>query len=167
MPPELRRSKLRHVVGLATRSTNAAEANPATGKIPQLWGQFRNDKWFDRLEQASALGPPIAVYSAYESDVAGSYQILVGREVRTPPPLSPPLQIVSVPEARYLVFRRSGPLPQVVIDGWQDVWEYFARGDAPARAYTFDFEINLDATSVEIWVAVHETHDEVRERRFR
>jgi len=77
------------------------------------------------------------------------------------------LQIVSVPEARYLVFRRSGPLPQVVIDGWQDVWEYFARGDAPARAYTFDFEINLDATSVEIWVAVHDTHDAVRERRFR
>jgi len=159
MPPELRRSKLRHVVGLATRTTNAAEANPATGKIPQLWGQFRNDKWFDRLEQAGALGPPIAVYSAYESDVAGSYQILVGRQVRTPPPLSPPLQIVSVPEARYLVFRRSGPLPHVVIDGSQEVLEYFARREAPARAYTFDFEINLDATSVEIWVAVRDKQD--------
>ena len=110
MPPELRRSKPRHVVGLAIRTTNAAESNPASGKIPQLWGQFRNEKWFDRLGQAGAVGPPIGVYSAYESDVSGSYQILVGREVRTPPPLSPPLQIVSVPEARYLVFRRSGPL---------------------------------------------------------
>ncbi len=159
MPPELRRSEPRHVVGLATRTTNAAESSPASGKIPQLWGQFRNETWFDRLGQAGALGPPIAVYSAYESDVSGSYQILVGREVRTPPPLSPPLQIVSVPEARYLVFRRSGPLPQVVIDGWQEVWEYFARSEAPARAYTFDFEINLDATSVEIWVAVRDKQD--------
>lgn len=165
MPPELRRAKPRHVAGLATRTTNAAEANPATAKIPQLWGQFRNDKWFDRLEQAGALGPPLAVYSAYESDVSGSYQILVGREVRSPPPLSPPPQIVSVPEARYLVFRRSGPLPQVVIDGWQEVWEYFAANDAPARAYTWDVEIYPDATSVEIWVAVHDTHDETRTRR--
>jgi len=96
------------------------------------------------------------VYSAYESDVSGSYQILVGREVRTPPHLSPPLQIVSVPDGRYLVFHRSGPLPQVVIDGWQEVWEYFAGRDAPARAYTFDFEINLDATHVAIWVAVRD-----------
>ncbi|HXG97905.1 MAG TPA: GyrI-like domain-containing protein [Gemmatimonadales bacterium] len=167
MPPELRRSRPRHVAGLAARTTNAAEANPATGKIPQLWGQFRNDKWFDRLAQAGAVGPPIGVYSAYESDVSGSYQILVGREVRTPSPLSPPLQIVSVPEGRYLVFRRSGPLPQVVIDGWQEAWEYFARSDAPARAYTFDFEINLDATSVEIWVAVRDTHDAIRDRRSR
>jgi len=141
------------------RAPPTAESSPASGKIPQLWGQFRNETWFDRLGQAGALGPPIAVYSAYESDVSGSYQILVGREVRTPPPLSPPLQIVSVPEARYLVFRRSGPLPQVVIDGWQEVWEYFARSEAPARAYTFDFEINLDATSVEIWVAVRDKQD--------
>ena len=159
MPPELRRSKRRHVVGLATRTTNAAESDPALGKIPQLWGRFMNDKWFDRLEQAGAVGPPIAVYSSYESDGSGSYQLLVGREVRTPPSpsLSPPLQIVSLPEARYLVFRRSGPLPRVVIDGWQDVWAYFAGADAPARAYTFDFEIYPDAESVEIWVAVRDT----------
>ncbi len=156
MPPELRRSKPRHVVGLATRTTNAAESNPASGKIPQLWGQFMNDKWFDRLDQAGAVGPPIAVYSAYESDVSGSYQLLVGREVRTPPSLSPPLQIVSLPQARYLVFRRSGPMPRVVIDGWQEVWEYFAGSDAPARAYTFDFEIYPDAAGVEIWVAVRD-----------
>ena len=154
MPPELRRSKPRLVVGLATRTTNAAESNPASGKIPQLWGQFMNDKWFERLEQAGAVGPSIAVYSAYESDVSGSYQLLVGREVLIPPSLSPPLQIVSLPEARYLVFQRSGPLPGVVIDGWQEVWEYFAGRDTPARAYTFDFEIYPDAAGVEIWVAV-------------
>ena len=153
--PAPRRSKPGHVVGLATRTTNAAESSPASGKIPQLWGQFMNDKWFDRLERAGAVGPPIAVYSAYESDVSGSYQILVGREMRTPSALSPPLQIVSLPEARYLVFRRSGQPPQVVIDAWQDVWAYFAGGDALVRAYTFDFEIYPDS-GVEIWVTVRD-----------
>jgi predicted transcriptional regulator YdeE len=155
--PELRRSKPRHVVGLATRTTNAAESDPALGKIAKLWGRFRNEEWFDRLEQAGAFGPPVGVYSAYESDVTGSYQILVGREVPTPASPAPPLQLVSLPEARYLVFRRSGSLPQMVIDGWQDVWAYFAGKDAPARAYSFDFEIYPNATSVEIWVAVRDT----------
>jgi predicted transcriptional regulator YdeE len=61
---------------------------------------------------------------------------------------------VSLPEGRYLVFRRSGPLPQVVIDGWQDVWAYFSREQTPRRAYTFDFEIYPDAEAVEIWVGV-------------
>ena len=157
MPPELRRSKPRHVVGLATRTTNAAESDPALGKIPKLWGRFRNENWFDRLKHSGAFGPPVGVYSAYESDDTGSYQILVGREVPTPASPAPPLQLVSLPEARYLVFRRSGSLPQMVIAGWQDVWAYFAGKDAAARAYSFDFEIYPNATNVEIWVAVRDT----------
>jgi predicted transcriptional regulator YdeE len=127
------------------------------GKIAKLWGRFRDEKWFERLEHSGAFGPPVGVYSAYESDVTGSYQILVGREISTPTSPTPPLQIVSLPEAGYLVFRRSGSLPQMVIDGWQDVWAYFAGKDAPARAYSFDFEICPNATNVEIWVAVRDT----------
>ena len=157
MPPELRRAKPRYVLGLATRTTNAVESDPALGKIQQLWGRFRNEKWFDRLEQAGAFGPPLGVYSEYESDATGSYQLLVGREIRTLAKPAPPLQTVSLQEASYLVFRRSGSLPQMVIDGWQDVWAYFAGKDAPARAYSFDFEIYPDATHVEIWVAVRDT----------
>ena len=51
------------------------------------------------------------------------------------------------------MFRCVGPLPQAVIDGWRDVWAYFA-GRAPARAYTYDLEIYAEAGAVEIWVAV-------------
>jgi len=157
VPPELRRSKPKHVVGLTTRTTNAAESDPGLAKIAKLWGRFRNENWFDRLEQAGAFGPPVGVYSAYESDVTGSYQLLVGREVSTPTSPTPPLQIVSLPEASYRVFHRSGSLPQVVVDCWKDVWAFFAGKDAPARAYSFDFEIYPNATNVEIWVAVRDT----------
>jgi predicted transcriptional regulator YdeE len=104
-----------------------------------------------------AFGPTLAVYSAYESDVSGSYQVLVGRQVRNCQSVSPPLQIVSVPQASYLVFRCSGPLPQAVIDGWHDVWAYFARRNAPPRAYTFDVETYPVAEPAEIWVAVQDS----------
>ena len=154
--PESRRVEPKQIVGLATRTTNAAESSPSTAKIPLLWGRFTNEHWSERLEEVGAFGPTIAVYSAYESDVSGRYQLLVGRQVRDSRPVSPPLQIVSAAHGSYLAFRCSGPLPQAVIDGWGDVWAYFARDSAPARAYTFDFEVYPDRGSVEIWVAVRE-----------
>lgn len=153
-PPVSRRSSSNQIVGLAARTTNAAESNPATARIPKLWGQFMAEDWSNRLEQLGATGPTVAVYSAYESDHTGSYQLLVGRELRTSTRLPKPLEQVAPDAGSYLVFRCSGPLPQAVIDGWQAVWAHFDRKTPPARAYTFDFEIYDGSGAVEIWVAV-------------
>jgi predicted transcriptional regulator YdeE len=95
-----------------------------------------------------------AVYAAYESDVSGSYELLVGREVPAGASVPAPLHVLSAAPGTYLVFPCSGPLPQAVIDGWKDVWAYFARPKAPQRAYTCDVEIYSDVGPVEIWVAV-------------
>ncbi len=154
--PESRRAEARKVVGLATRTTNTAESDPSTAKIPKLWERFRKEHWAERLEEVRAFGPTMAVYSAYERDVNGSYQLLVGRQVRHSPPASAPLQVVSTAQGSYLTFRFSGPLPQAILDGWRDVWTYFAQENAPARAYTSDFEIYPEAGLVEIWVAVQD-----------
>ncbi len=143
-------------MGLAIRTINSAESDPATAKIPQLWEQFGKERWAERLEDIGAFGPTIAVYSAYESDVNGSYQLLVGRQARRSSSVPVPLHVVSTSPGPYLAFRCSGALPQAIIDGWGDVWGYFARADAPARAYTSDFEVYSEAGAPEIWVAVRE-----------
>jgi predicted transcriptional regulator YdeE len=134
-----------------TRTTNAAESNPPTARIPALWARFGTEGWAQKLEQLGGFGPVTAVYSAYEGDVSGSYQLLVGREVRNGATLPEPLQTVSTQPGAYLAFRCNGPLPQAVINGWDEVWTYFARPAAPLRAYTYDFEIY---GPVEIWVAI-------------
>ncbi len=152
--PDSRRAEARHVVGLAVRTTNAAESAPSGGQIAPLWDRFMAEGWGSRLEKLGAFGPAIAVYSAYESDANGSYQLLVGRQVRKPRPVAGPLVIVTVPQASYLVFNVPGPLPQAVMDGWREVWAYFARPHAPPRAYTFDVEMYPEGEPVEIWVAV-------------
>jgi|SRR5882672_413624 len=154
---KLHRAEPRTIVGLATRTTNAAEADPSTAKIGQLWEQFGTEGWAQRLEKVGAFGPTVAVYSAYESDGTGSYQLLVGRQVARARPVSIPLHVVAAPAGSYLAFRCSGPLPQAIIDGWREVWAHFARDTVPARAYTADFEIYPDGGGPpEIWVAVHE-----------
>ena len=144
------------MVGLATRTTNADEADPSKARIGELWGRFTSQNWAERLGQGGAVGPTLAVYSAYESDVSGSYQILVGREVPGSYPVAPPLQVVDIPPGQYLVFSCTGPLPGAVIDGWRAVWAFFERPDAPRRSYTADFETYLGPERIEIWVATKE-----------
>ncbi len=62
-------------------------------------------------QEGGAFGPVFAVYSAYESDVSGSYQILIGREVAGSSRVAPPLHVVDISPGQYLVFSCSGPLP--------------------------------------------------------
>jgi predicted transcriptional regulator YdeE len=152
----LQRRRPLRVAGLTLRTDNASEAQPEAGKIPGLWQRFRSEDWFDRLGKLGASGPPIGVYSAYESDASGSFQIIAGREVKANASAEPPLAIVSVPAGTYLLFQSAGSLPGSVIRGWQDVWAYFERPDAPQRAYTYDVEVYPDAETVEIWVAVED-----------
>ena len=142
-----------HVAGLGTRTTNADEMQPSKARIPGLWGEFTTQNWAERLGQAGGFGPAIAVYSAYESDVSGSYQILIGRELAGSSSVAPPLQVVDIPPGEYLVFTCSGPLPGAVIEGWRAVWAFFERPDAPRRAYTADFEKYVEPERIEIWVA--------------
>jgi predicted transcriptional regulator YdeE len=155
-PASVTRSERRRVAGLATRTTNADEAQPAKARIPGLWGQFITQTWAERLEQAGAFGPTLAVYSAYESDVTGSYQILLGREVAGSSHVAAPLQVGDISPGQYLVFSCSGPLPGAVIEGWRAVWAFFERSASPRRAYTADFEAYREPERVEIWVAVRD-----------
>jgi len=152
--PQTRRAERRRAVGLATRTTNTDEADPSKARIGELWGRFTSQNWAERLGQGGAVGPTLAVYSAYERDVSGSYQILVGREVPGSYPLAPPLQVVDIPPGQYLVVSCTGPLPGAVIDGWRAVWDFFERAEAPRRAYTADFEKYLEPERIEIWIAV-------------
>ncbi len=154
-PPEPRRAAARQVVGLAIRTTNAAEADPATARIPELWGRYSSGKWAERLEDLGAVGPTLAVYSRYESDVSGSYQLLVGRELKGSATVLEPLETETIPPGQYLTFSCPGPLPQAVLDGWRRVWTFFERPDAPSRAYSADFEVYSDSQPVDIWVAIH------------
>src|SRR5437868_3469156 len=154
--PERRRGQSMRVAGLALRTDNAAESQPATGKIRGLWQRFRSEHWFDRLGDLGAFGPSVGVYSAYESDASGSFQIIAGREVTAASHVTPPLQLVSIPSGTYLVFHSGCRLPDSVIRGWQEVWTFFDRSDAPARAFTCDIEIYPNAETVEIWVAIED-----------
>jgi predicted transcriptional regulator YdeE len=152
--PQPRRVEGRQVVGLAIRTTNQIEADFTKAQIPDLWSRFTRDGWATRLGELGAVGPVLAVYSKYESDASGAYQLLVGRAVNGPPSRVPDLTTEMVPPGQYLTFLCPGPIPQAVIEGWRRIWHFFEQPDAPARAYTADFEVYSDSQPVEIWIAI-------------
>jgi predicted transcriptional regulator YdeE len=153
-PAIVNQNDRRRVAGIATRTTNADEMQSSQARIPGLWGEFASQNWAERLGQGGAFGPTLAVYSAYESDASGSYQILIGREVAGSAPIAGPVHAVDIAPGKYFVFKFAGPLPGVVVEGWRAVWAFFERPDAPKRAYSADFEAYVEPKRVEIWIAV-------------
>jgi predicted transcriptional regulator YdeE len=132
------------VVGPRARTTNAAESDPGTARIPALWHAYL----------ASPGAETYSVYSDYESERIGAYDVTVG----TPPHATAPIDWarVDVPGGRYLVFANEGAIPDAVVDAWRAVWAYFDGRSDVRRAYTADFERYDPARPgrVEIHVAI-------------
>jgi predicted transcriptional regulator YdeE len=61
------------VAGPCVRTTNRDEMDPATGRIPALWGRFFGEIVMDRTPHRDPDDlRNFGVYSTYESDAAGA-----------------------------------------------------------------------------------------------
>jgi predicted transcriptional regulator YdeE len=61
---------------------------------------------------------------------------------------------VKLAEGKYKVFYGEGEMPQVVIDLWGQVWQYFASEGAEERAYTTDYEWYETYGKVHVYIAI-------------
>ena len=148
------------VLGVRARTTNAAEAEAATARIPALWGAYLAGGGTDRIVGAAGAAT-YSVYTAYESDHRGAYDVVVGAAVRDGATGEGAtgdgaLARVSVPGGRYLVFTESGAMPGAVIAAWQRVWRHFEAHADVRRVYTADFELHdpRRPDTVAVYVAV-------------
>src|ERR1700742_4327988 len=72
------------VAGLRVRTTNAAEHQAETAKIGPMWGQFFGKELAETIPGKSAHSPIYGVYSAYESDASGEFDVIAGVAVDAP-----------------------------------------------------------------------------------
>ena len=130
------------VAGLMVRTKNSDEFNQETAKLPHLWQQFYSSN--------PTLNIPIfGVYSGYESDANGFYDVTVG----TTNNQSIELSTVQIHAGNYLVFEGKGGMPQTVIEVWTRVWDYFT--DAiHQRSFVTDFEMYSNGDEVSIYIGV-------------
>jgi len=152
-PEEVERPATR-VVGLAVRTTNAAEADPASARIPGLWRRVLEEGVPQRISGRTRPGVLAAVYTAYDTDERGPYTLVVGAEVDADAPLPPGLTAITVPAARYRRFAARGTMPAALVETWGRIWSVFARGDGPRRAFTCDVELHMGPEAADVYVAV-------------
>jgi len=142
-----------YVAGLAFRTKNELEQNPATGWIAKTWG---------RVGAMKNPNPPAAVLTDYESDKDGYFTEVVGFRRNSANDFGPGEVLTKIPAGRYAKFSNSGKLPEVVIEAWKAVWQAEKDGSLK-RAYTTDLEtypgmgkngLNPDTVTVELYIAI-------------
>jgi len=137
------------ITGLQVRTKNEDEMNPKVAKIGALWQDF----FANIMSTLGETPPPLySVYSNYESDAHGEFDVTIGAEEvkQTKERAS-----VSLKEGKYLCFTAKGELPQAVIETWGEVWAYFADENCKdVRVYKTDFEKYISQDEAEIYIGV-------------
>src|ERR1043165_2747761 len=134
------------IVGIAERTTNAAETNSATARIPGLWKRFYQEGVLEKIP--NRLDPEVIyeAYFDYESDRDGEYSVMIGAEVPADAEVPPSMTSVWLPRSRYMAFDATGEMPHAVQNAWSRVWNHFDSSNPTPRAYNGDFErFKLDA----------------------
>jgi predicted transcriptional regulator YdeE len=128
------------VIGPQVRTSYSLEQDRATAKIPGLWKRFFEERLEERIPNRTHPGNLFGVYTNYESDHTGKYSLIVSAEVSSLDRVPEGMMGLTIPGGKYLVFPASGPMPDAIIQSWQNVWRYFSQSLKYRRAYTTDFE---------------------------
>lgn len=136
------------ISGISAITNNKFELESEDGKIAQLWDDYIEKNvygsTFNKVNSKYMYG----VYSDYTSDVNGDYKVTIGVEV------SKPKNAIVIQDERYLVFSKKGELPDVVLQTWAEIWEYFENNSEYERKYTVDFEKYVKEDEIEIYISI-------------
>ncbi|NWB92580.1 GyrI-like domain-containing protein [Pseudomonas agarici] len=138
------------VSGPRVRTCNQDEQQASTARIGGLWGGFFADDLAERIANRQPESPVYGVYSGYESDASGYFDVSAAVAVTAPAPGYPTLEVQAGP---YLVFAGQGAMPQTVIEIWQAIWSYFEQHPGQRRFAT-DFEAYTGPDSVAVYIGI-------------
>jgi predicted transcriptional regulator YdeE len=144
---EITRVESIDVKGIAVRTDNASEMDATTAKIGAMWEQFYSEIAPSLKSGANVYG----LYTNYESDHNGAFDVVAcSNDVE-----APNVSCYQVQAGSYAVFKGTGQMPQVVIELWGQVWEYFESANCQhKRAFNTDFELYKSENDVELYISV-------------
>ncbi|MBD9663468.1 GyrI-like domain-containing protein [Variovorax sp. VRV01] len=148
MEPVRRHHDAFQVAGLTVRTTNREENDPATARIGALWDLFFSEETYRTTPGRTGDARLFGVYSGYESDAHGAFDLTVGVAV------SGAADGVALEAGNYLVFSGQGEMPQMLIATWQRIWQYFEAHPEIVRRYRSDFEAYEGPDKVAIHIGV-------------
>ncbi|MBL6946581.1 MAG: AraC family transcriptional regulator [Rhodospirillales bacterium] len=161
MAPRITERAAFTVGGIDLRTTNAAEMDLKTARIPALWERFSIESLPGHIPGQTNPGTVLGLYSAFDSDADGPYTLMVGCEISPESRMPVGLVATTVPPAKYVVFTsEKGEIPSIIFQAWQEIWAMTPEQLGGARAYTGDFEVyddraaDLNDAQIDIWISI-------------
>ncbi len=148
MQPQLQRLDSFNVAGLTARTSNRDERDPEAARIGPLWKRFFDERIYEKTPHRVADMHLYSVYSSYEADVHGAFDITTGVAVADGP------TAVRIEGGDYLVFTGQGQMPEMVLAVWHAIWQYFETHPGIRRRYRSDFEAYSGPEQVAIHIGV-------------
>lgn len=151
------------LVGINVRTNNKAEGNLATAKISPCVQQYFHQQLADKIPQRKNPGTTFCAYTNYENDYTGEYTFYVGEEVTSIDNIPEDLELHIIPSQTYIKFTTEpGPMPNVVINAWQEIWKMSPEALGGKRRYHTDFEIyderakNHQSVVLDLYIGIEE-----------
>ncbi|MDM0080854.1 GyrI-like domain-containing protein [Variovorax sp. J31P179] len=146
--PQRQRLEPFRVAGLTARTTNRDESDPQAARIGTLWDRFFGERVYEKTPHRVDDMRLFGVYSDYEADAHGAFDITTGVAVADGP------ASVRIEGGDYLVFHGHGEMPQMVLAVWQAIWHYFDAHPEIKRRYKTDFEAYSGPDQVAIHIGI-------------
>lgn len=138
------------ITGISTRTDNVTEFDATKGKIGPLWQRFDATIPVDYQHGERVYG----IYFDYQSDHTGEFTVLAGFDGKQVPD-DIAVETVTIPEGKYLMFRHQGQMPQIAIDAWTEVWQYFQGEECKhQRCFSTDFEYYPNGNEIQVHIAI-------------
>ncbi|GAC1662966.1 MAG: GyrI-like domain-containing protein [Ktedonobacteraceae bacterium] len=152
--PQIVTQDEKQIAGVTARTSNTAEANPETAKIPALWQRFFQIA--DRIPHRVNPNIIFGAYTGYENDYHGQYSLIVSAEADGSNAMPEGVVEATLPAGKYMLFVAEGQMPQALIETWGKIWKYFSEEGEHARAYTTDYERHdmNSQSKVEVYIAI-------------
>lgn len=131
------------LVGICVRTNNKQEADKINGKIFPCIKRYFHEGFAEKIANRKNPNTTFCAYTDYESDQTGDYTYFIGEEVITfPPSLPEGFEKLVIPKQHYAKFTTGpAPMPDVIVNAWNEIWKMTPKEFGGKRAFKTDFEI--------------------------
>ncbi len=131
------------LAGICVRTSYKQELNKMEEKIFPCVQRYFHNALFEKIPKRKKPGVTFCAYTEYESDYTGAYTYFIGEEVHAfDSALPEEFKELSIPAGSYAKFTTPpGPMPDVVVNAWQAIWEMSEEEMGGKRRYQTDYEI--------------------------
>lgn len=140
------------IVGIELRTDNS---EIGVKKISAHWQRFYADQILQHIPNRKNENI-IALYTDYERDHTKPYSLILGAEAIDTNTAPEGMVLKKIPAQKYAIFTAKGPLPQALIQKWQEIWDTNIQRKFSADFELYDKQSNKgDESEVSVYIAIN------------